>query len=89
MFGLLHDYCEELELDTRWIGSTFMIDFEIAMRSSILMFFPAVKLLACFFHFWQRMAFYMKAAGLQNLNEKDQSFHAFMRRLNSLPLVPK
>ena len=89
LFGMLHDYCEESELDTQWMGSTFMTDFEVAMRSSILMFFPNVQLLACFFHFCQRMVFYMKAAGLQTLNEKDSKFNSFMRRLNSLPLVPK
>ena len=81
--------CEEQELDTQWIGSTFMTDFEVAMRSSILMFVPSVKLLACFFHFCKRMVFYMKAAGLQTLNEKDSEFSSFMRRLNYLPLVPK
>ena len=48
MFGMLHDYCEEQELDTQWIGSTFMTDFEVAMRSSILMIFPSVQLLAFF-----------------------------------------
>ena len=89
MFSLLYDYCSEHELDTQWIGSTFMTDFEVAMRSSIVMFFPAVNLMACFFHFCQRMVFYMKAAGLQTLNEKDHEFNSFMRRLNSLPLVPK
>ena len=89
MFSLLYDYCSEHELDTQWIGSTFMTDFEVAMRSSIFMFFPAVNLMACFFHFCQRMVFYMKAAGLQTLNEKDHEFNSFMRRLNSLPLVPK
>ena len=89
MFGMLHDYCEENELDTQWINSVFMTDFEVAMRSSILLFFPSVQLLACFFHFCQRMVFYMKAAGLQSLNERDATFHSFMRRLSSLPLVPK
>jgi hypothetical protein len=29
MFGMLHDYCEEHELDTQWIGSMFMTDFEV------------------------------------------------------------
>ena len=71
MFGMLYDYCDEQELDTQWIGSVFMTDFEVAMRSSILLFYPSVKLLACFFHFCQRMVFYMKAAGLQTLNEKN------------------
>ena len=31
----------------------------------------------------------MKAAGLQTLNDKCSKFNSFMRRLNSLPLVPK
>ena len=37
MFGMLYDYCDEQELDTQWIGSVFMTDFEVAMRSSIFL----------------------------------------------------
>ena len=49
LFSMLHDYCEEQELDTQWIGSVFMTDFEVAMRGSLLLFFPGMKLLACFY----------------------------------------
>ena len=89
MFGFLVVYFEAKNLDYSWVGAVFMTDFEVAMKSSILMFFPYVKLLACYFHFSQRIVYLLKASGLQTAYEKVPEFNAVVRRICSLPFVLK
>ena len=52
-FGMLHRYLEKNNLPNNFQEQSFMCDFEIAIRSSVMLYWPMVRVLGCFFHFSQ------------------------------------
>ena len=52
-FGMLFTYLDKNNLPNDFQNQFFMCDFEIAIRSSVMLYWPMVRLLGCFFHFSQ------------------------------------
>ena len=64
-----------------------MTDFEVAIRGAFKLFWPAITLLGCYFHFSQLIWKRVKKTHLQVEYEKNYEFNALIRRLSSLPFV--
>ena len=88
-FAMLWAYNDKHKLPNNFANQFFMCDFEVAIRSSVMLYWPSVSILGCFFHFSQIVWRKIKKAGYQVSYEKNDKFNALMRRCSSLPFVKK
>ena len=66
-----------------------MCDFELLIQSSILLYYPSLKTLGCYFHFSQLVWRRVQKKGFQTIYEKNDKFNAVIRRMSALPFAPK
>ena len=81
MLGLLYESMHNLGLDTEWKDQYFMMDFEVKMRESLLLVFPLVILLGCFFHWSQQIIKRVKKSGFQTDYQSNHKFNRFEIRV--------
>ena len=75
-FGMLWAYNDKNDLPNNFQNEFFMCDFEQAIRSSFLLYWPYVRVLGCYFHFSQRVLKRVQKNGFQVIYEKDDKFNA-------------
>ena len=86
-FAMVWAYNDNNNLPNNFANQYFMTDFEVAIRDGFRLFWPDINLLGCYFHFSQLIWKRVKQNGFQTTYETDEDFHAFVRRLASLPFV--
>ena len=52
-FGMVWQYNDANNLHNTFMDQFFMCDFEVARRSSVILYWPTASILGCFFHFSQ------------------------------------
>ena len=88
-FGMLWAYNDQNGLPNDFRNEFFMCDFEHLIRSSILLYYPYLKVLGCYFHFSQLVWRRVKSNGFQVVYDKNDKFSAIIRRMSALPFTPK
>ena len=89
LFGMIWAYNDKNNLPNNFENQFFMCDFERAIRSSFLLYWPHTRVLGCYFHFSQCVWKKVKKNGFQNIYEKHDQFNALVRRMSALPFAPK
>ena len=87
LFSLVWAYLNSHGLPNTFQNEFFMTDFEVAICGAFKLFWPAITLLGCYFHFSQLIWKRVKKTHLQVEYEKNYEFNALIRRLSSLPFV--
>ena len=88
-FGMLWAYNDKNNLPNNFENEFFMCDFEQLIRSSILLYYPSLNVLGCYFHFSQLVWRRVQKKGFQTIYEKNDKFNAVIRRMSALPFAPK
>ena len=88
-FGMLWAYNDQNGLPNIFENEFFMCDFELLIRSSILLYYPSLKTLGCYFHFSQLVWRRVQKKGFQTIYEKNDKFNAVIRRMSALSFAPK
>ena len=88
-FGMLWAYNDQNGLPNNFENEFFMCDFELLIRSSILLYYPSLKILGCYFHYSQLIWRRVQKKGFQTIYEKNDQFQAVIRRMSALPFAPK
>ena len=57
-FAMVWSYNNSKNLPNDFMDQYFMCDFEVAIRTSVMLHWPRVNILGCFFHFSQVNTFF-------------------------------
>lgn len=82
----IFDYIEKNIFELQ--PSSFMADFEAALRAAISRFYPKAKLLGCWYHFCSSIRRRVMSESLYALITDDIEARSIYRKILCLPLLP-